>query len=697
MHYISNHRLLFGVAAFGLLAGLLIIAVLLQRQRVAAEPFSIDVYIADTGANRIQRLDQNGVRADGWLIQAGDDWGFNRPEAIAAGPDNRVYVLDSDNDILRVFDETGAQVDTWGGLGAQPGKFRSPHGITVADDGTVYVVDSGNNRIQKFSPDGDLLLVWGERGTEPGQFILPQNLVIDENGWLHIVDHQNHRIQVFNSEGTFLGVREIAGDPEGGFYFPEGIAIAPDGTFYVTDWNHRIVHLDANGNVLNVWGQWGERDGEFKYPSGLEVDRCGHVWVADWGNHRIQRFDADGAHLTTWGFVEWWSGEFLYPSDISIVTHGTSCEESDEEPPPGSLVAIPRSDGSGAGLPPTGGSAEVGPSGHFDEIQVANDGTKYLIPLEMIQSGGPGVDGIPALVHPEFVGPEEWDAQNYRPDDLVMGVEVDGERRAYPLQILDWHEIVNDTVNGKPLLITYCPLCGSAIVFERQINGEVVEFGVSGQLYNSDLLMYDRMSDTLWSQLTGAAVVGDLTGQRLEIYPSELITWADWQERYPDSVVLSRNTGYGRPYDTRAYGDYANEDNLLFQVSQVDNRLPNKERVTGVELDGEIYAAYPDRQVARYGPVNDDPGGVPLLVVADSDAGDQVVVFERTADGQILTFAEQDGQLVDQETGSEWTYGGVAVAGPLTGAELKPVNPVRSFWFAWFAFHPTTELWQATP
>lgn len=377
-------------------------------------------------------------------------------------------------------------------------------------------------------------------------------------------------------------------------------------------------------------------------------------------------------------------------------------EDSDSangRPTPGDLAADTGSASQGSDSAPTAGSAgdEIGPDGHFGEIQLASNGTLHMIPLDEIRSGGPPKDGIPSIDVPKFIDASGWDDLRYRTDLLVLGIEVAGKRRAYPFQVMVWHELVNDTFEGVPILASYCPLCGSAIAFVREIdagNGpEAVEFGVSGKLYNSDMLMYDRKTDSYWSQLTGTAVVGELTGRRLEIYPSELLPWADWMAAYPDSEVLTRETGHNRDYDNLPYAGYDESSSIWFPVTETDDRLHEKTRVTGVELSLTNFGAYPDEIVAEHGPINDELSGEPLLVFANPLSGDNVVVFRRSVDGRTLTFVEGDGFLTDDETGSQWNYDGLAVSGELEGAQMEAVPTIKGFWFAWFAFHQQTELW----
>ena len=659
---------------------------LLREELEAEEPGSALLYIADTGANRVRSLDEAGLWTPRDPIRGVGEWTFDRPEAVAVDGEGNVYVADTDHNLVRVFAADGQLLDSWGASGVQPGELRGPRGIAVTDDGIVVVADSSNNRIQFFEADGTFLKVVGGEGDGPGEFRQPQFVTVGAGGDIVVVDHLNNRIQVLDEDGEFL--RAIGG--EGTLDRPEGVAVSTSGDLYVTDWGHRVLRFSDGGDLLGEWGRFGGQAGEFIYPAGLATDRCGSVWVADWGNHRIQRFDETGNHLSTFGDPDWWTGEFLYPSAIAIIETGSGCD-LDALSPRAAAGEEPAADESN--VESSNGPGELGPDGHFQEVRFAADGTPHLIPLSEIQSGGSGRDGIPAISRPEFAGAEGWEELDYRDDGFVIGVEVNGVRRGYPFQILDWHEIVNDEIGGVPVAVTYCPLCGSGLAIVRQIDGQTVEFGVSGQLYNSDLLMYDRFSETLWSQLTGTAVVGELTGTELEVVPVEILTWSDWQKAYPDSEVLTRNTGYGRPYDSFLYGDYADQNQLLFPVKERSTLFPAKERITGIELSSESFGAYSDRLIIESGPVNDTVDGYPVLVVADPAAGNNVVVFERETTEGTLTFDIEDGLLVDRETGSRWTFDGMAEGGPLEGTQLVELETVKSFWFAWFAFHPETAVW----
>ena len=365
------------------------------------------------------------------------------------------------------------------------------------------------------------------------------------------------------------------------------------------------------------------------------------------------------------------------------------------EPTRGPEPTAPLSDSTPTAEPVV--TPEIGPDGLYTEVQVTEGGTPHLIPWRQIFSGGVPRDRIPSIDSPKFADRTTWNEYGYLENGLVIGVEVEGTRRAYPYQVIVWHEIVNDVINGKPILITYCPLCGTAIAFERSVDGQVTDFGVSGLLYNSDLLMYDRTDMSLWSQINGTAVVGDQVGKRLDYYPAEIMTWGDWRRTYPDSEVLTTETGAARDYSRDPYDNYYFDQRLLFPAnrsSEIFDALPTKVDVTGIEVDGPFYGAFVDRDLRKVRYVNETVGETPVLVFADPSAGENIVVFERTVDGAILTFDMSEVGLVDRATGSRWSFGGRALDGPLAGEQLAKINTVKGFWFGWVAFHPDTELWR---
>jgi len=236
-----------------------------------------------------------------------------------------------------------------------------------------------------------------------------------------------------------------------------------------------------------------------------------------------------------------------------------------------------------------------------EEIMITN-GQKHLIPLDKIKGGGPPKDGIPSIDVPKFV--DASDANFISDSDTVIGLEINGEVKAYPLFILVWHEIVNDKVGDTPVAVTYCPLCYTNQVFERILDGKEVEFGTSGKLYNSNLVMYDRLTDSYWSQALGKAITGELTGQELKIIPFDVITWGDWKTIHPDSKVLTTETGHLRAYGVDPYGDYYTDPRILFPVENRDDRLHPKEIILGFR-ESSVYKAYGQNEIENSVVIND--------------------------------------------------------------------------------------------
>jgi hypothetical protein len=341
---------------------------------------------------------------------------------------------------------------------------------------------------------------------------------------------------------------------------------------------------------------------------------------------------------------------------------------------------------------------------------------KHTIDYDELLSGGPPRDGIPSIDKPQFVDPgeaAEWLADS----EPVISLEIGGDARAYPLQILTWHEIVNDTVGDVPVIVTFCPLCNSAITFDRRLGGEVYEFGTSGLLRNSDLVMYDRTSESLWQQLTGEAIVGDLVGEQLTFLPSSIVSFAHFRSAFPDGVVLSRETGYRRSYGQNPYAGYdrIGQSPFLFDGEE-DDRLAAMARVVTVSLDDvstgsgqTVDVAYPLSILAKDGVINDTQTGHDLVVfhaIGTSSALDTAIiaegadvgatgVFDANLEGQKLTFRRVGDRIVDDDTGSAWNVLGQAVEGPLAGKSLTPIVHGDHFWFAWAAFKPDTIIYQS--
>ncbi len=312
-------------------------------------------------------------------------------------------------------------------------------------------------------------------------------------------------------------------------------------------------------------------------------------------------------------------------------------------------------------------------------------------------------DNIPSIDSPKFVTPS--DASKWLKDvEPVVYLEIEGDARAYPLQILTWHEIVNDVVGDTPVAVTFCPLCNSAIAFDRRIDGKELEFGVSGNLRNSDLIMYDRKTHSWWQQFTGEGIVGEYAGRSLENLPAFIISFADFKEAHRNGKVLSRDTGYARQYGRNPYAGYdAAESNPFLFTGDLDGRLLPVERVIAVSID-ELDVAFPLIKLQEESVINYTVGEQDIVLLhkfgttsaldASSIAGSRDVgaaaVFHANLDGQYLTFSLQNDNFVDDQTGSTWNILGSAVDGPLAGARLTPVVHGNYFWFAWAVFKPET-------
>lgn len=280
------------------------------------------------------------------------------------------------------------------------------------------------------------------------------------------------------------------------------------------------------------------------------------------------------------------------------------------------------------------------------------DTTNLQIPQAEIRRGGPPKDGIPAITDPDVVAAGEVDF--LEPGDRVVGITIAGESRAYPIRLLNWHEVVNDALAGVPFAVVYCPLCDSASVFDRRVGDETLEFGISGLLYNSNVLLYDRTHDGLWSQILFKAVSGPHAGHELDHLPWDVATFEEWKDRHPDSTVATFNTGHQRAYDRNPYEQYFQGEGLMFPAKGGDDdRLPQKEPVVGVAYDG-FARAYPLEQVAK----------------------------------------AEDGRLVDELEGGRIVLEGRDGQSVRVVEKPEGANVVHTFWFAWVAFHPETTIFE---
>jgi hypothetical protein len=306
-------------------------------------------------------------------------------------------------------------------------------------------------------------------------------------------------------------------------------------------------------------------------------------------------------------------------------------------------------------------------------------------------------DAIPAITDPAFGADWSEFAVELAPDERVIGVERGGEARAYPLAILNWHEVVNDTFDG-PLLVTYCPLCGSGLTAERRVDDEETTFGVSGLLWNSDLVMYDRATDSLWSQIMATAIRGPKTGSTLSLVPSTLTKWSAWRETHPDTRVLlpppaSGAIGEAKPrdYARDPYAGYDESRRIGIGGEEFEGRLHPKTEVIGIAHDG-VARAYPFDAVTSDGVINDRVGDLPVVVTVDSGAA--LVAYERRVDGDELTF-EPAGTDAIRAGGSRWRRAtGEAIDGPHEGTQLPRANDASPmFFFAWRDFNPDTGVY----
>lgn len=280
------------------------------------------------------------------------------------------------------------------------------------------------------------------------------------------------------------------------------------------------------------------------------------------------------------------------------------------------------------------------------------DLSKHSVPLDQIVSGGPGKDGIPAILKPVFIPSSE--ATFLTEEDRVLGISQEREAKAYPIKILNWHEIVNDLIGGRPVVVTYCPLCGTGIAFSGHVGGRVHTFGVSGLLYQSDLLMYDHQTQSLWSQLSMEAIAGPMTGTRLTHLFLAHTTWGEWKAEHPTTLVLSLKTGHMRNYDRDPYLGYAQRADLMFHPNRVSPIFHPKEWVLGIDVKG-VSKAY---------------------ALADL----------RKVTGEVRDLVNGKAVRIHFNPRAQSAY--------VTDAEGKPLPSVMAFWFAWYAFHPDTEVFR---
>ena len=334
----------------------------------------------------------------------------------------------------------------------------------------------------------------------------------------------------------------------------------------------------------------------------------------------------------------------------------------------------------------------------------ATDFSRHSVPLSEFQPGGPPRDGIPPIDHPRIVSIEGGDRFLTAREPVVV-VSAGGQARAYPERILVWHEIVNDTLGGRPIAVTYCPLCNSAIAFDRRLGGRTFTFGTTGMLRNSDLVMWDRQTQSWWQQFTGTALVGSLTGAQLQPLDTQVLSWAMFKASFPQGTALSQNTGFDRPYGSNPYVGYDQQPPAFF-TGRVDPRLPAKERVVAVFGTGGT-TVVPFSRLAKTSVVAGTAGRTLFVVLfahgvvsaldaeqipSSADVG-SAGVFDPRLGGRMLSFRPGPaGEFTDAQTGSRWTLTGNALSGPLQGQRLTAVRHDEQYWFALAAFVPNAML-----
>lgn len=328
-----------------------------------------------------------------------------------------------------------------------------------------------------------------------------------------------------------------------------------------------------------------------------------------------------------------------------------------------------------------------------------------VIEPTLIRSGGVPPDGIPPIDSPNFAPVSEVD--NIGDNEAVILVELEGIAKAYPIQVLIWHEIVNDEFGDVPVSVTYCPLCNSATAFDRRFGDRILDFGTSGELYQSALVMYDRQTESLWAHFTGQGLVGHYAGATLDFIPAQTVSFSQFRDAHPEGLVLTNDTGAERPYGQNPYPGYDAEDSDpigAFFNGDIDRSQLAKARIVGINDDaGSVAVRFEDLAEQPVIPVTE--GGRNLVVfhleglssALDSfevgggrDVGQTGVFVAEAADGTELTFEADGENFVDEETGTTWNIIGQAVDGPLAGEQLTAVSHLDTFWFAWATYRPDT-------
>jgi hypothetical protein len=390
----------------------------------------------------------------------------------------------------------------------------------------------------------------------------------------------------------------------------------------------------------------------------------------------------------------------------SSVISENEVEDSSPIAQEASPVVVEPSQPTSKPLQPTNTTQQNPPAGADREF--TTDFSISSIDFSEILSGGPPKDGIPAIMKPKFVDIIDADAW-LLPKEPIVQVLINGVAKAYPIQILMWHEIVNDEIGGVPVLVTFCPLCNTAIAFERTVNGKVFDFGTTGRLRFSNLIMYDHQTETWWQQAEGKGIVGELTDTQLVFVPAAIISWEEFKKANSNGLVLSRDTGFLRNYGTNPYVGYDDVNNppFLYRGPETPGKLPPVARVLTVEIE-EDAVAYPYQLLSTVNVVNDRVGNQEIVVfwssgtasaldtlqIADGRDVGTAISYNRLLNGTVLNFKFDGQNIVDEETGSIWDVLGNAISGELTGNQLDQIISINHFWFSWVAFKPETRVYQ---
>lgn len=321
----------------------------------------------------------------------------------------------------------------------------------------------------------------------------------------------------------------------------------------------------------------------------------------------------------------------------------------------------------------------------------------WSVPLNEVLDGGPGKDGIPSVDMPEFTDRRGGNAF-LRDDELVVGIKIGSETKAYPHQILDWHEIVNDSLGGNYYSLTYCPLTGTASAWNRRINGAITSFGVSGLLYNSNLIPYDRSTNSEWSQLLLKSIHGPNKDKEIDIFQVVETTWGTWKQMYPSTQVMTTNTGFDRVYGLYPYGEYRTNNTLIFPVNNENDNFHPKERLLGI-FSGEFAKAYSFTAVnhATIELRPDSFAGTDYVIVGSMSMNFLLAFETKLLDGTELKLSAVQDELpiiMKDTEGNKWDVFGEAISGPKKGMKLLRPKQMIGYWFALAAFYPDPDVFR---